>query len=264
MTSTLLGRTALVTAASEGLGFASAKKMAIEGARVAICGRDANKLASAKKAIEAATGTDSTLVITADLTRSADVERLFAEALKQLGQLDIMVVNSGHMAYGTVEDLKDVDWYEAFELVLMSSARLTRLAVPHMRSRKTGDIVYITAAGTREPSAHLVLSNAFRAGISALAKTLSRAVAGDNIRVNVLAPGYFDTGRVRRRIDQLAAQEKLQRPEASLRIAGDIPVGRIGEADEFAALVAFVVSRQAPFLTGSTIVIDGGMSRGAF
>jgi 3-oxoacyl-[acyl-carrier protein] reductase len=236
-------------------------RIAAAGARVAICGRDPAKLAKAKKTIDDATGTDSTVAIAADLTKAGDIETLFAGALEQLGHLDILVVNSGHMAYGTVEDLDDAAWYEALELVLMSAVRLTRLAVPHMRNRKTGDIVYITAAGTREPAAHLILSNAFRAGIAALAKTLSHAVARDNIRVNVLAPGYFDTGRVRRRIDEMSARENISRPEAAQRIGGDIPIGRIGEADEFGALVAFVVGRDAPFLTGSTIVMDGGSSR---
>ena len=168
------------------------------------------------------------------------------------------------MAYGTVEDLDDAAWYEALELVLMSAVRLTRLAVPHMRSRMAGDIVFVTAAGMKEPSAHLVLSNAFRAAITSMAKTLSRAVAADNIRVNVLAPGNFDTGRVRRRIDEMAARENIAREEAVRAIAGDLPIGRIGNADEFGELVAFLVSRKAAFLAGSTIVMDGGISHGLF
>jgi 3-oxoacyl-[acyl-carrier protein] reductase len=239
-------------------------KIALGGARVGICGRDQAKLAKAKNAIDEATGSASTVAIAADLKQAADVQRLFDEALAQLGHIDVLVVNSGHMAYGTVEDLDDAAWYHALELVLMSAVRLTRLVMPHMRSRKAGDIVYVTSSGTRDSSAQLVLSNAFRAGIMSMAKTLSHAAAGDNIRVNVVAPGYFDTGRVRRRIDELSERENLPRPEAARRIAGDIPVGRIGEAEEFGALVAFVVSRAAPYLTGSNIVIDGGMGRSAF
>lgn len=257
------GRTALVTASSEGLGFGCAMKIAKAGARVAICGRDEAKLEQARKAIDQATGSSSTVAIAADLTRAEDVQRLFDEALLQLGHLDILAVNSGHMAYGTVEDLADDAWYHALELVLMSAVRLTRLVVPHMRRRKMGDIVYITG-GTREPAPHLILSTSFRAGVSAMAQTLSRAVAADNIRVNVVAPGYFDTGRVRRRIDELCAQGNLSREEATRGIAGDIPLGRIGNADEFGALVAFVVSRESPFMTGANIVIDGGMHRSSF
>lgn len=258
------GLTALVTAASEGLGLASAIKLASGGARVAICGRDQEKLEKAKRAVDEAAGTNSTVIIAADITKAADIERLFAESVRSLGHLDIMVVNTGHMPYGTVEDLDDAAWHEACELVLMSAVRLTRLAVPHMRSRKRGDIIYISSAGTDEPAAHLILSNAFRAGIAILSKTLARAVAADNIRVNVLSPGYFDTGRVRRRIDEAAASENIPRERAALRIAGDVPMGRVGEAEEFGALVAFVASREAPFLTGSNILIDGGVSRGAF
>lgn len=264
MSSTLHGRTALITASSEGLGLASAIKIAQAGARVAICGRDPTKLVKAKRAIDEASGHESSIAITADLTKAGDIERLVAETLRELGKIEIMVVNSGHMAYGTVEDLEEGAWYDAFELLLMSAVRLTRLVLPHMRRQNIGDIAYITAAGVREPSPQMVLSNAFRAGVSAMAKTVARAAAADNIRINVLAPGYFNTGRMPKRIDDVALREKISRNDAARRIAMDIPMGRFGEAEELAALVAFVVGRESRYLTGSTIVIDGGVGHYAF
>ncbi|MHB0773848.1 SDR family oxidoreductase [Bradyrhizobium sp. 1.29L] len=263
MSFSLRGKTALVTAASEGLGLASAIKIASAGARVAISGRDTTKLAKAKKVIDAASGNGSTIAIAADLTKAADTERLVAETLRQFDSLDILVINSGHVRSGTVEDLDDLDWYQAFDLLLMSAVRLTRLVVPHMRKRKIGDIAYITASRVREPN-ELILSNAFRAGVSSLAKTLSHAVGGDNIRVNVLAPGPFNTAQLIRRINEKALAEKTSHSEAARRMTSHIPLERFGEVEEFGALVAFVVSREAAYLTGSTIVMDGGIGRYAF
>ena len=264
MSLALEGKCALLTAASEGLGLASAMKIASEGGRVAICGRDPGKLEIARRKINAAAGQKAAIALRADLADREAIARLFGDALERLGRLDILVVNTGHMAYGTLESLEESDWYDAIELVLMSAVRLARLAVPQMRRQGEGDIVFITAAGTKEPAPHLVLSDTLRAGVTSLAKTLSRAVAGADIRVDVIAPGYFDTGRVRRRIDELVARDGLGRPEATQAIAGAVPLGRIGAAEELGELVAFVVSRRVGFLTGSTIVVDGGRSHGLF
>jgi 3-oxoacyl-[acyl-carrier protein] reductase len=228
-----------------------------------ICGRRQDKLDAALASLNARES-GCAHAIQADLASPAAIEPLFHGAVERVGGLDILVVNSGHMAYGGLEELTEADWYHAFELVMMSAVRLARLAVPHMRERVGGDIVFVTASGIKEPSPHLVLSNAMRAGIASLAKTLSRAAAPDNIRVNVVAPGYFDTGRVRRRMDDLTTEERLPREQAATRVAGEVPWGRIGTAKEFGKLVAFLVSRQSAYLIGSTITIDGGSSRGLF
>jgi 3-oxoacyl-[acyl-carrier protein] reductase len=259
-----VGKSALVTAASDGLGLATAARLAAAGCRVAICGRRIDRLEAARRQIDGQSERTDTRVIQADLAHPEAIEPLFRSAQEQLGGIDILVVNSGHMAYGCFDELDDADWYEGFELVLMSAMRLGRLAARHMRDRVGGDIVFITASGMKEPSPHLVLSNVMRAGLASLARSMAQQVAADNIRVNVVAPGYFDTGRVRRRIDEMAAHEKTTRAEAAKSIAGAIPVGRIGTAEEFAELVAFVVSRRAPYLTGATIVVDGGATRGIF
>jgi 3-oxoacyl-[acyl-carrier protein] reductase len=259
----LRDRVVLITAASEGLGFACALRLAEAGYRVAICGRRPTALEAARAAIEQQTGAD-VQAVPADVTHPAELEGLVRETIGRFDRLDVLVVNTGHVSYGDLGDLEEREWYAAFELVLMSAVRLSRLVVPHMRARGMGDIVFITSATVKEPSPRLVLSNVMRAGVAALAKSLSRELAPHDIRVNVVAPGYFDTGRVRRRIDEIAAREQVTREVAALRVAGDVPLGRIGVADELAEVVAFLVSRRAAFMTGSTIQIDGGSARGLF
>jgi 3-oxoacyl-[acyl-carrier protein] reductase len=257
----LRGKAALVTAASEGLGFACALRLAEAGCRVAICGRRPDILERARSEIARRAGAE-VCAVPADLTRPEQIEMFVAEARRQFARLDVLVVNTGHIAYGELEDLEEDRWYEAFELIVMSAARLSRMVVPVMRAQGAGDIVFITSAVVREPSPHLLLSNVMRVGVVALAKTLSRTLAPQNIRVNTIAPGYFDTGRVRHRIDEVMERERVPRESATRQVAGDIPAGRIGRAEELAELVTFIASRRAAFITGATIQIDGGSSRG--
>jgi 3-oxoacyl-[acyl-carrier protein] reductase len=259
----LQGKAALVTAASEGLGLACALRLAEAGCRVAICGRRPEALDRACEDIERRAGVD-VFGVPADLTNPAAIERCVGLVGERFGRLDVLIVNTGHIAYGGLEDLSEEHWHEAFELILMSAVRLSRLVVPRMRAQGAGDIVFITSAVVREPSPRLLLSNVMRVGVAALAKTLSRDLAPHNIRVNVVAPGYFDTGRVRKRIDETAEREGTPREAAARHIAGDTPIGRIGRAEELAELVAFLASRRSAFLTGATIQIDGGSSRALF
>jgi 3-oxoacyl-[acyl-carrier protein] reductase len=257
------GKVALVTAASEGLGFSCAEKLAEAGCAIAICGRHQQSLDAARNKLKHASA-KHVLVEKADIADPASVEQLVAAVLNQFGRLDILVINSGHIAYGGLEDLSEQQWYDAFELLLMSSVRLARLAVPVMRENNGGDIIFLGSSTVREPPPHLLLSTVMRLGVVGLAKTLARSVASDNIRVNLIAPGYFDTGRVHTRVRALMEAEGLSHAEAAARISGGLPVGRIGTAEEFGALVAFVASRKAGFMTGSTIAIDGGGSRALF
>jgi len=257
-------KVALVTASSEGLGFACALRLAEAGCQVAICGRRPDVLERAREEIERRTERPVT-AIPADLTKPEQIDALFQEVPRRLRRLDVLVANpGGHVPYGGLEDLTEEQWYQAFELLLMSAVRLSRLAVPLMRAQGAGDIVFITSSTVREPPQHLLLSNALQAGVTGFAKTLSRSLASYNIRVNVVAPGYFDTGRVRRRIDDIVEREHVPRQSAALQVAGDVPLGRIGTAGELAELVTFLVSRRAGFLTGATIQIDGGSSHSLF
>jgi 3-oxoacyl-[acyl-carrier protein] reductase len=257
------GKIALVTAATEGLGFACAARLAKAGCAIGICGRREQALAVARETLMQGNVRD-VLAVKADIADRQSVEQLVAEVLAHFGRIDILIINSGHIAYGGLEDLTEQQWHEAHQLLLMSAVRLTRLIVPVMRENKGGDIVFLGSATVREPPPHLLLSTVMRLGVLGLSKTLARSLAPDNIRVNLVAPGYFDTGRVHERVEALMKAEGLSHDEAARRIAGDIPAGRIGNAEEFAELVAFVASRKAGFLMGSAISIDGGGSHGLF
>jgi 3-oxoacyl-[acyl-carrier protein] reductase len=256
-------KVAMVTAATEGLGYACALRLAEAGCRVAICGRRAAVLEAARTEIERRAGTE-VYAGSVDLARADQLEAFVRETTRRFDRLDILVVNTGHVPYGHLDDLREEDWYGAFELVLMSAVRLCRLVAPVMRAQGSGDIVVITSATVKEPAAGLLLSNVMRAGVAGLAKSLSRDLAPHGVRVNVVAPGYFDTGRVRRRIDEAAERDGVPRDMAVRTVAGEVPAGRIGTADELAELVVFLASRRAAFLTGATVQIDGGSSRGLF
>jgi 3-oxoacyl-[acyl-carrier protein] reductase len=223
---------------------------------VAISARDSAALRGAGESIKHDCGLEP-ICISADLSIPADVARLAQDAVAALGGIDILVVNSGHMPYGGIEDLSEEHWYGAFELLLMSAVRLARVAIPVMRARGGGDIVFLGSASVRQPPDHLLLSSVMRLGVVGLAKTLSRNLAADNIRVNVIAPGYFATGRVQQRIAEQVANGEL-RENAERVIAGDIPMQRLGDPAELAELVAFVISRKAAFLNGVHLAIDGG------
>jgi 3-oxoacyl-[acyl-carrier protein] reductase len=258
----LTGKVALVTAASEGLGYACATRLAEAGCAVVICGRRPGVLEEARSKL--ASAAHKVLAVPADLTHAAEVESLVAQILAQLGRIDILVVNSGHVDYGGLEDLTDTQWQGAYDLILMSAVRLTRACIPAMRANKGGDIVILSSATVKEPPPNLILSSVMRLGVVGLAKTLSRSLAPDNIRVNIVAPGYFDTGRVNKRVRALMEEKGITHERASAEISGGLPVGRIGSAEELAELVAFVASRKAGFMTGSVITIDGGGTRALF
>lgn len=258
--STLTGKVVLVTAASEGLGFACAKQLASAGCAIAICGRRQEMLDRASRELKSI-GNTPVLAEAVDLTQASAIGGLVSAVEERFGGLDILIVNSGHIPYGGIEDFDDDQWQMAFELLLMSAVRLTRLAIPLMRMRGGGDIVFVSSATTRNPPPHLLLSSVMRLGVAALAKTVARDLAGDNIRVNIVAPGLFDTGRVARRIDELMAEQGSPRDEAIAEFAREVPMNRVGVAEELAELVAFIVSRRAAYITGTTIAIDGGMDR---
>jgi 3-oxoacyl-[acyl-carrier protein] reductase len=259
----LQDRVALITAASEGLGFACALRLANAGCKVALCARREESLEKAKAAIVSVTKAD-VLAIKADLLKGEDLKALVQTVEERFNRIDILVGNSGHIPYGSLFELSESDWYHAFDLLVMSMVRLTRLVIPLMRVQKKGNIVFLTSSVAKEPAPHLLLSNVFRVGVVALAKSLSQRFAADNIRVNAVTLGYFDTGRVQKRVDDVVKQKGLSRKDAAREIAGDIPLGRIGTAEECADLVAFLVSRRSEFLTGSTLQIDGGKSHGIF
>lgn len=247
----LKGRRALVTASSKGLGRACAAALAGEGARVFINSRDAALLEPVAKEIGAA-GWHA-----ADMSVAGDPEKAVAAAVEGLGGLDILVVNAGGPPAGTFQSTSLEKWDAAHQLTLMSSVRLINAALPHLKKSDQGRIVIITSVSVRQPIPTLVLSNAIRAAVTGLAKTLSREIGADGITVNCLAPDAVLTDRIRH-----LAPPGVDIEEHIKRSAAEVPLRRMGDPAEFGATCAFLCGKQAGFITGQTIGIDGGKLAG--
>jgi len=232
----LKDRRALVTAASRGLGRACAEALATEGAQVFISSRDAAAIERTGKAIKAAGWA------TADVSKPGEPEGLVETARAKLGGIDILVVNAGGPPPGTFQSTPIESWEAAFHLTLMSAVRLVKAAVPDLKQSGHGRIVFITSVSVRQPIGNLILSNSVRAGVAGLAKTLSRELAADGVTVNCLAPDGILTDRIR--------ELKLS--------AANSPMGRFGDPSEFGAACAFLCSKQAGYITGQTLGVDGG------
>lgn len=259
----LKGKIALVAASSKGLGRACAQALAQEGAKVTICARDAAALNAARDGIAAATGAE-VLAVPADMTSAADIARVVAETIARFGGLQILVTNAGGPPAGYFMEFDDTQWQAAFNLSLMSGVRLIRAALPHMQAAKWGRIINITSFVVKEPLDNLVLSNAIRAAVHGLAKTLSNQVALDGITVNTVMPGYTQTDRISQLAVATAAKGGKSVEEVLADMGKPIPMGRVGQPEEFGALVAFLASERASYITGTTIPVDGGRIRATF
>ncbi len=260
MDSGLDGRCAIVCGASKGLGKASALALAREGARVVICARSRAALDAAAQEIGRAGG-NNVVAIAADLSRREDIDRLVGEAVARLGAVDILVTNSGGPKSGPFESLTDEDWDAAIQSLLMSAVRLSRAVIPHMRRRGGGRIIHVTSVSVKQPIQALVLSNAVRAAVTGLARTLANELARDGILVNCVAPGYTRTDRVIELSEATARREGTTSDAVQRRIEEQIPMGRLGMPAEFGDVVAFLASARAAYITGTTIQVDGGFVR---
>ncbi|HZP97617.1 MAG TPA: SDR family oxidoreductase [Candidatus Limnocylindria bacterium] len=262
----LRGKVALVAAASKGLGRAVAEEFAREGARVAMCSRDDAAVAKAAEEIVSATKGD-VLPVAADLSTVDGCEAFVRTALAKYGAIDVLYVNAGGPPPGRFDDLDDAAWEKAFELTLMSAVRLTRLVLPQMRAQKGGSIVYSTSTSVRQPSQYLnlILSNALRAGVHGMLKTLATDLAKEGIRVNAVQPGRIATDRLIQ-LDTDIAKRQGTTPDAVRKHYEEtvIPMGRYGRPEEFAAAVVFVASPRASYITGVSLQVDGGMLMSMF
>jgi NAD(P)-dependent dehydrogenase (short-subunit alcohol dehydrogenase family) len=249
------GKVVLVTGGSDGLGRALCHRLADEGARVALCGRDADRLESTATALRES-GADVESVV-ADVTASGDLHRFVGTAVGRWGRVDGLVNNAGRSAAKPVADTTDAEWEDDLSLKLLAAVRLTRLVLPHMRAAG-GSIVNVLAIGAKAPSAGSAPSSVSRAAGLALTKTLSRELGPDGIRVNAVLIGLVASGQWRR----VAAAQGESEDDLYRRMAegSGIPLGRVGRAEEFADTVAYLLSERSSYVTGSALNIDGGLS----
>lgn len=260
----LRGKVAIVTAASKGLGRACALELAKEGAHVVICSRDKDRIEEAAEEIQKAAPDSKVIPLTVDVTDTEKLEFLVNEAVSLLGRLDILVTNAGGPPPGRFDQLDEEKWHLANELTLLSAVRLIRQCLPHMRTQGSGRIVLLTSISVKQPVANLMLSNAYRAAVTGMAKTLSQELGPENILVNCVAPGRISTDRLIQLDTDRAKRENRSMEDVKKSITSQIPLGRYGDVEEFAAVVAFLCSERASYLTGLTVQVDGGMYAGLF
>jgi 3-oxoacyl-[acyl-carrier protein] reductase len=250
----LKGKVAIVTGGTQGIGRATATMLAREGASVAIAARGRERLDQTAEEIRAAGG--SVLAIQADVSKAADCERLVAETIKAFGRLDILVNNAGTSATGEFSAVTDAAWQADMELKLFAAIRLSRLAIPYMKKQGGGRIVNITNIGAKQPRAKSMPTTVTRAAGLAFTKALSKEFAPDNILVNTVCIGLVRAGQHERRAQSTGTQVE----QLYAAMGKDIPLGRVGRADEVANVVTFLASHAASYVTGTSINLDGGAS----
>ena len=254
----LTDKVAVVGASSKGLGRAIALGLAQEGAKVTICARDSDALAATADDIRNQTGTE-VLAVPTDVSQPEQVENLINTTISHFGGIDILVNNAGGPRAGRFDDLAAQDYQDAVHLNLMSTINLCRAAVPSMHERGGGRIINLTSVSVKQPVDNLMLSNMARTGVIGFAKTLATELAPDKILVNNVCPGIIFTDRIQQLATVRAEEAGITFDEALEKMTADIPLGRIGDPNEFANLVVFLASERASYITGTTIQVDGGM-----
>lgn len=254
------GKSALVTGGSSGIGEAVALALATEGASVAVAARRANELQRVVEEAKRLTGGPGSQIVQGfhvDLSDRSSLGRMLEDVRKTFGEIDILVLNGGGPKPGYFLDTQLEDWDSAYNSILRSMIELTHAVVPSMRERRWGRIVALTSTSVEQPIGNLVLSNAFRVALVAALKSLSSDVAADGITVNSIATGRVRTDRLRKLYgDDDEAMDRAAKAE--------VPIGRVATTEEYAPLVAFLCGESAKYITGQTIAIDGGLTRGIF
>ncbi|GAK01925.1 3-oxoacyl-[acyl-carrier protein] reductase [Geomicrobium sp. JCM 19037] len=251
----------LVLAASKGLGRAIATAFAHEGSHVVITSRDESALEETANTIKQETGNENVHFFSSDITKEKDLQALVNETVETLGGVDILINNSGGPRAGLFEDMTGEDWQQAYELNLLSYVRTTQAVLPYMKKQQFGRIVNITSSSIKQALDGMVLSNTFRAGVLGLTKSLATELAGEDILVNTVGPGRIATDRVAE-LDAIAANKQDKEPEDIKKESEKkIPAGRYGEPEEFAKTVVFLASGANTYVTGQSLLVDGGLVR---
>lgn len=248
-------KVALIQGASSGLGFAAAQELAREGCKVAICSRDKSRIDQAVEQIKSSTGSKEVLGFTCDIADAQARQMVLDQIAKVWGSVDILVANNGGPRAGFTDTLDSADWDQALQNNLISMKDSALEVLPGMQQQSWGRIVFITSVSVKQPIDSLILSNTARAGLTGFAKTLSAQVASQGVTINMVLPGIHDTERVKELHSDLA--------DPAL-IAKDIPMKRLGKPEELAAVITFLASKRASYVTGQSIVVDGGLVKSLF
>lgn len=254
----MMGKVAMVGGSSKGLGFAVARALAAEGVRVSLVSRDESAMKSAADRIRSETNAE-VMTVAADLAEAGGCEEWCQKTVYHFGGVDLLYAGTGGPPAGGFLGLDDGAWQAGFSLLVLSAIRLARFAIPVMKSRGGGSILFSTSSSVKEPIPNLTLSNVLRGSVAALAKSLAREFAADRIRINQIIPGRIDTDRVRGLDSINAKKAAISVEEQKTRSLASIPMGRYGETDEFARAAVFLLSGAASYVTGATLQVDGGM-----
>ncbi len=257
----LKGKFALVTAASEGLGYAAAAALAREGASVMICARGRAALRAAASRI-AERSAASVVPVVADVSTPSGIRTLERSVRREFGSLQVLVSNAGGPPRGDILTMKEAEWRKGYELTLMSTVRLMRAFLPGMVAGRWGRIVTITSIAARQPVNDLLLSTVFRPGIHALSKVVSNLHAASGITVNAVCPGYILTARQKEIFDGRAKDAGTSAAALIRKMSADIPAARMGRPEEIGEVIAFLASERASYVNGVSLLVDGGLARG--
>ena len=257
----LRGKVALVAGSSQGLGRAIAEELAAEGCALTLNARGAGPLETARGAIATRFGVRVTAVA-ADLAKTDEARRVAETAIREHGRVDILVTNAGGPPSGPFESHDEAAWLATVRLTLLSAIEMARAVLPGMKERRFGRILNVTSIAAKQPVDGLILSNAVRAAVTKMARTLANETAPFGITVNNVMPGYTRTERLQELVQALVARENTTAEAVAARWHKEIPAGRLGEPRELAALAAFLASERAGYITGQSIAVDGGWIRG--
>lgn len=259
----LFDKHVLVSASSTGIGKSIAELFLSENCRVTVCSSNQQKLDSSLKSLKKI-NKGKVFTHKCDINKLPEIEETVKKAQEHFGPIDILVNNCGGPAPGFFESMNDAKWDEGFDQVLMSAVRFSRLVIPDMKLRNWGRIINITSISVKQPIDNLLLSNSFRSAVTAFAKTLSNQVGKYNITVNNVAPGLTLTGRLEELAEIRAKEAKISMTEMLEKMASDIPLRRIGKPEEIASAVVYLASEIGGYISGQTIVVDGGFNKSTY